>query len=117
MSDLLGLAEAQLAAARPHSNRMACWLARSALEQAVDDLLASQDVTTGPHASVRSKLTCLEVAYESTDVPAQAQYAWSRLSEACHQHAYQLTPTSSEVKHLIELVRSLREQTTIGQPA
>lgn len=115
MSDLLELAEAQLASPQPHSNRMACWLARSAMEQIIDRLLSAQGVQPGGLASARSKLTCLEVAYEGTAVPSQAQYAWNRLSEACHQHAYELTPTSSEAKHLIEMVRTLQERVSARQ--
>ncbi len=37
----------------------------------------------------------------------KAEYAWNRLSDACHQHAYQLTPTYSEVRHLVGLVEEL----------
>ena len=115
MSDLLDVAEAQLAAPSPHSNRMACWLARSALEQAIERLLGARGIQAGARASARSKLTCLEVTYEGTDVPVRAQYAWSRLSEACHHHAYELTPISSEAKHLIELVRMLQDHVPAQQ--
>lgn len=107
MSDLLELAETQLLSPGPHSNRMACWLARSAMEDIIDELLATKGFHPGERASARSKLTCLEVAYEGTAIPRRAQYAWSRLSEACHQHAYQLSPTYSETEHLVHLVRSV----------
>lgn len=117
MSDLLGLAEARLDSPTPHSNRMACWLARSAMEETVDQLLAAKGLELGPLASTRSKLTCLEVAYENTDIAARAQYAWSRLSDACHQHAYELSPTYVETTHLVELVRSIAGQVPpAGQP-
>lgn len=110
MSDLLDLAEAQLNLPTPHSNRMACWLARAAMEEAIDQLLAAKDLQLGQGASARSKLTCLEVCYEHTAIiPRNAQYAWSRLSEACHQHAYELSPTYTETKHLLRLVQSLAE--------
>lgn len=107
MSDLLGLAEAQLNSPTPHSNRMACWLARSALEELIDRLLEARDLDVGEGASTRSRLTILEVAYEGTPVPAKAQYAWSRLSDACHQHAYELSPNFAETNHLLATVRSI----------
>ena len=107
MSELLVLARAQLDASGSHSNRMACWLARAALEETIDRLLEDADVTCGERASGRSKLSCLEVAYADSGVPARAQYAWSRLSEACHHHAYELSPTHSETQHLVDLVGAL----------
>lgn len=103
--DLLELARNHLAGTSPHANRMACWLARSALEDAVNDLLAATGLDPGPEASTRSRLTCLEVAYrDRPGLVSGAEYAWSRLSEACHQHAFQLSPSHSEATHLIDLV-------------
>ena len=110
MSDLLAMARGQLLAAAAHANRRSCWLARAALEDIIDRLLARKGVVPGERASGRSKLTCLEVAYaDSPGLAAKAHYAWSRLSEACHQHAYQLSPTYSETKHLLDLVAALSE--------
>lgn len=105
---LLELAATQIAGKSPHSNRMAAWLARTALEQTVHDLLVARGVEPG-RASGRARLACLEVAYDdSPDIAARAQYAWTRLSEACHQHAYQLSPTYQEVQHLLDAVGVLR---------
>ena len=90
-----------------HSNRAACWIARAALENAVDDLLAAKQ-RSAPDASMRSKLTVLQVAFDQdNDVPARAEYAWSRLSQACHHHAFELSPNATEVRHLIGLVEKL----------
>lgn len=108
MSDLLALARAQLNDGDAGANRRACWLARSAMEEAIDDLLLSRGVDAGPRASTRAKLTCLEVAYEDEPrLAARAQYTWARLSEACHHHAYQLSPTASEAKQLVASVALL----------
>jgi hypothetical protein len=107
VSALLALAETQLQVSGSHSNRIACWLARSALEETLDRLLSEAGISCGDRASARSKLSCLEVEYGNTDLPARAQYAWSRLSEACHHHAYELSPTHSEAQHLVELVHDL----------
>ncbi|KAA1419201.1 hypothetical protein F0U44_12175 [Nocardioides humilatus] len=104
--DLVGRARATLSSSHTDRNRMACWLARTALEAAVDDLLAARDLDAG-RANMRSRLTCLQAAYEGTDVPARVEYAWSRLSEACHQHAYKLSPTFAETAHLIATVDAM----------
>lgn len=107
MSDLLTMARTQLASPGSHANRRACWLARSALEDLINRLLAARGINPGARASGRTRLSCLEVAYADVpELPARAQYAWSRLSDACHQHAYQLSPTYSETKHLVSLVDS-----------
>ncbi|MDQ3485608.1 MAG: hypothetical protein M3445_09420, partial [Actinomycetota bacterium] len=84
-------------ASSAHSNRAACWIARVALESAVDDLLETKQ-RSAPDASMRSKLTVLQVAFDQNDaVSARAEYAWSRLSQACHHHAFELSPTATEV--------------------
>lgn len=90
-----------------HRNRAACWITRAALENAVDDLLDAKQ-RSAPDASMRSKLTLLQVAFDQdNDVPARAEYAWSRLSQACHHHAFELSPNATEVRHLIGLVETL----------
>jgi hypothetical protein len=104
---LLEQASAVLAEATPYSNRAACWIARAALESTVDDLLAGRE-RSAPDATMRSKLAVLQVAYEQDpEVAIRAEYAWNGLSQACHHHAFELTPASSEVRHMIELVASL----------
>jgi hypothetical protein len=110
VSALLDLATAQLDTGDAHANRRACWLARSAMEERLDSLLAARGVDVGPLASTRSKLSCLEAAYaDEPGLTNRAQYLWSRLSEACHQHAYQLSPTYVEVSHLFAVLRSIVE--------
>jgi hypothetical protein len=104
---LLVQASAVLGEATAYSNRAACWIARAALESAVDDLLDTRHCSA-PEASMRSKLTLLQVAFGQDDgVPARAGYAWNGLSQACHHHAFELAPTVSEVRHLIHLVDTL----------
>lgn len=107
---LLEQASAVLLEASPYSNRAACWIARAALEDAVDDLLASRQRSV-PKATMRSKLTLLQVGFGQDDeVPARAEYAWSGLTQACHHHAFELAPSAAEVRHLIELVGALIER-------
>ena len=46
-----------------------------------------------------ARLSCLEGAYvDDRGLTFKAEFAWNRLSEACHQHAYQLAPTYTEAK-------------------
>lgn len=104
---LLAQAYAVLAAGDAHSNRASCWIARAALESVVDELLSRRKFET-EGATMRSKLTVLEVAYEKEPkVPMRAQYAWTGLSNASHHHAYELSPTVAEVNHLVGLVSEL----------
>lgn len=108
MTDLLTRARAQLDSGEPHAVRRACWLTRAALEERVQALLAAKGISAAG-ASERSRLTCLEGAYpENRELSGRAEYAWSRLSETCHQHAYHLAPTRAEASHLIEVVEWLR---------
>lgn len=97
----LGRAERLLASGLPGSSRMAAWLARSALEDGVVRRLRELGHDT-QEASMRSRLTCLHVldAACATD----AEFAWHRLSGACHQHAFELAPTAGEVRSLLSQV-------------
>lgn len=88
-------------------NRMACWLARTALETTVRDLLQARRVDPGD-GTMASLLICLDRTYaDQPDVAARAHFTWTRLSHACHQHAFELSPTSEEARHLIDNVRRL----------
>ena len=106
MTALVDQADALLAGGGRSSSVRACWLARAALEEAIGTLLVAAGTDPGAGASARARLTCLEVTYADTPAVAErAQYAWSRLSEACHQHAYALSPTHAEAAHLVGIVR------------
>lgn len=107
MSTLVEKARDQLETPDPYSLRRACWLARTALEDVITELLNLKGVTAD-RASERAKLSCLEGVYiDDRTLAHRAEYAWSRLSEACHQHAYELAPTYSEVRDLVGLVAEL----------
>ena len=88
---------------RAQLSRVAALLARQALEDAVDALC-------GPpmsRASMRSRLLYVRVLVDA-DTADRASSAWLGLSQACHQHAYELTPTPSEVGYLLELVSTVQ---------
>jgi hypothetical protein len=86
--------------------RAACWVARRGLEALIPLLLQLRGVDVGG-ASMNVQLICLRVAYE--DDPALftgLASAWDQLSRACHHHAYELTPTITEVRDLIGRVKA-----------
>ncbi|MET3962813.1 hypothetical protein ABIE44_002747 [Marmoricola sp. OAE513] len=106
------LAQARDLQAGTGSSRIASWIARAALEEAVDDLLRAQDCDPGTDSSMRSRLSCVQSLYaDRPEVAEAAEYAWSGLSQASHQHAYLLDAVPSEVAHLMDLVgRVVSEQ-------
>lgn len=107
---LLQQAQSILDGNSPQRSRMASWLARSALEEAIRSRLEQRGRPAGA-ASMRSLLSCFEVAY--LDQPAlvdSAQNAWVGLSNACHHHAFQLTPTAAETQQLIAAVERVANQ-------
>ncbi|QFS89941.1 hypothetical protein FIV07_04230 [Mycobacterium sp. THAF192] len=55
---------------------------------------------------MRTKLAVLRSLDDEEAADAAAK-AWSRLSSACHVHAFELQPSASEVQHLCGLVASL----------
>lgn len=107
MNTLIEKAWQQLESPDPNALRRACWLARTALEGTITELLKIKGVAAD-RASERAKLSCLEGIYsDDRALTFKAEYAWSRLSDACHQHAYELAPTYPEIQHLVGLVAEL----------
>lgn len=82
--------------------RAAALLARTALELAIDARLAAAGAGI-EKAGTRVKLICLRAM--SPGIADDAAVAWTGLSRACHQHAYELAPIHSETRHLAELTR------------
>ena len=90
---------------RGRSTRAAAVLARQALEDAARELCRSAGFDLDK-ATMRSRLIALRVLVDQS-VADTAEVAWAGLSRACHQHAYELTPTTTEVSHLLTLVTTL----------
>jgi hypothetical protein len=92
------------------SLRMVCWLLRSALEQTYRELVGAQGADLG-RSSNRAALICLRALYDESapDLADDAEAAWTRLSRAVHHHAYELSPTLSEVKDLMRQVTHVAE--------
>lgn len=107
-TSLLAQARDAQASGGPSASRIACWIARAALEEAVDDLIRAKDLDPGEKAGMRSRLSCVQSLYaEQPEIVEAAEYAWSGLSQASHQHAFQLDAVPSEVAHLLQLVRQV----------
>ena len=87
------------------SARLSAFLARQALEELVAQRCIALDAEMR-WATTASKLVVLR-ALDDPEVAASATTAWNGLSSACHHHAYELSPTNDEVRHLCRLVADL----------
>ncbi len=105
--ELLAQAQTVLKSSRADglSARMAAFLARQALEEIIDQRCEILD-SPAPWATTRSRLVVLR-ALDTQDAADRAAIAWSRLSVACHVHAFELQPSTAEVEHLCGVVASL----------
>lgn len=90
--------------------RTTAFLARQALELAVGDALASRAAGT-ERASARAQFLCLPW-YVSTPIAQEAAYLWGVLSRACHQHAYELSPTAEELSGWLDGVERVTANLT-----
>jgi hypothetical protein len=87
--------------------RGCAFLVRMELEEWVRSHSVTLDKNLA-NASMRSQLLCLGQTVQE-DQAVRATYSWHRLSEACHQHAYELAPTVGELRFLLDEVESLIE--------
>lgn len=92
--------------------RAAAFVARQAVEDAVKRLCLDVGADL-PRANERSRLIVLRCVVDA-DVAEAAHTAWSGLSRYCHRHAFELSPTPDEVRHLIE--RAWRLVEPVGSP-
>ena len=87
--------------------RATALLARQALEAALDDLWRLRAPGL-EQCSARAQLLCLPFYLRSDeDLAERAYYTWAGLSRACHQHPYELPPTSSELLGWLHTVEQL----------
>lgn len=99
------LLDGQLAGTEGNSARLAAVLARQALETAVVDRCRAVGADV-ERASMRSQLVILR-ALDDPDLAARAASAWQNLSAACHRHAYELSPSVSEVRTQCESIAAM----------
>ena len=88
--------------------RATAFLTRQALESALDELWRRRAPGMA-ECSARAQLLCLPSYLHQGDeaLAERVSYAWAGLSRACHQHAYELPPTSSELLGWITTVEQL----------
>ena len=89
--------------------RAAAFLARQALEDAVDRLW-DQNLPGLRRASRATQLACLGYASPDRDLTDGVRVAWHALSRACHHHQYELAPTAPELEMWIDKVERLIER-------
>jgi hypothetical protein len=89
--------------------RGAAVIGRTALELAVARRL--RELTGHPIGTprVRHQLVCLGELSDGAPWARDAGWAYSALSSACHEHAYELEPNPQEVGHLLDLVERVVE--------
>ncbi|MDR7304213.1 hypothetical protein [Haloactinomyces albus] len=90
---------------RHRAPRAAAFLGRQALEDITRALCRAEN-TPADAATMRTRLILLR-ARMSSSVAENLQAAWYGLSRACHHHAFELSPTETEIRRLVELVASL----------
>ena len=122
MSDAALLATARDLIARVDPMTAGIWpratalLSRQALEAALDDLWRRR--APGLElCSAKAQLLCLpSYLPEDEDLAERVSYAWAGLSRACHQHAYELSPTSPELIAWIDVVERLVARVAAATP-
>jgi hypothetical protein len=92
--------------ASPRRNRIAAFLIRQALEAEVGARCEHLLTRIDHPVRTRSRLLVLH-ALDQSGGAAKMDYAWNALSRACHHHAYELAPTVSELRYLLEMVTRL----------
>lgn len=98
--------------------RAAALLARQAIEAAMAQLWAAR--APGVAAlTARAQLTCLPEYLRDERLAGEVAFAWARLSDACHHHAYDLGPTASELEARFAVVDRLVDRLAVaaGTPA
>ena len=88
------------------ATRAAAFLAKQALEDTTRALCHRAGANID-RATMRSQLIVVR-AFHGDQVASTANIACIGLSNACHHHAYELTPTVDEVRHWFSLVAVTR---------
>jgi hypothetical protein len=94
---------------RPDETTAGIWpratalLARQSLEAALDELWRARAPGV-EKCSARAQLLCLPYYLRDEPMAERVSYTWAGISRACHQHPYELPPTSGELVAWIETV-------------
>jgi|tagenome__1003787_1003787.scaffolds.fasta_scaffold20612715_2 hypothetical protein len=104
-------------AVTPRRIRIAAFLTRQALEAEIEAYCERLIAPMPFPIRMRSRLAVLH-ALDQTGFNRTAEYAWNALSRACHHHAYELSPTISELRHLhskVEDLAAMRAESSAAQ--
>jgi hypothetical protein len=108
-----GLLERPDAATSGWWPRAAALLARQALEQALCDYWGQMEPGM-TRASTRAQFLCLREYLKNDELVGSAHHTWQALSEACHHHPYQLSPTSKELCGWLSATEWIVEELEMG---
>jgi len=86
--------------------RAAAHLTRQALEELLDALWRQRAAGTEA-VSRKAQLICLRHYLHPAELAGQVAHTWAALSNACHQHPYELAPTAAELGDWITTVEQL----------
>lgn len=90
----------------PRAARIAALLARLAFESWLDQQSATWRQAHGGFPTTASELVVLETL-QGVELGERAKRVWHGLSRAVHHHAYELQPSTAEVRYLVGEVREL----------
>ncbi|MDE0446988.1 MAG: hypothetical protein OXH96_09975 [Spirochaetaceae bacterium] len=82
--------------------RVAAVLARHAIEEALRQYWALREPGM-EHGTWHAQLLCLTAYLSNRDLARETAAAWSDLSRACHHHPYDLAPTATELRGLLDV--------------
>lgn len=100
------LATAERLLDRPDARAAAIWpraaalMARQALEQGLDAYWRSKGIELAD-LGTKPQLICLAGYLPDPQVAGRASHAWSRLTQACHHHPYELATGHLELRALV----------------
>lgn len=107
------LAEARVLVDRPAGRdlvglwpRAAALCARRALEEALDQLWSVRAAGL-ERASTRAQLISLSAYVDDRELAGDVTFTYAVLSDACHHHDYELTPTAAELRVRFDVVARL----------
>lgn len=101
--DLMVRTDAATAGMWPRATAL---LARQALEAALQDFWRVR-ASGVEECSARAQLLCLSHYLGDEELAERVSYAWAGLSRGCHQHPYELPPTSVELLAWLLIVEEL----------
>ncbi len=89
-----------------NSARLAAFLTRQAVEDLIDQRCERLCGVTVFGGSAKAKLAVL-ISLDATPTGAALIDSWHQLTTFCHQHAYHLSPTVSEVRTHCDAVSTI----------